>query len=272
MTDSVEPFTNPGQGRSPEGFVLAMSVAHEAATDGATTDETTGDTTPEIEDEAGFEAPADRTEPVTVEVASVVDTTVEQTELEPVPPLPAVATSPTGGVAVFTAPATVVAGRRPARRWPWITAIAVLIVALSATGFVAFHEHRSAQDWKASATTWKSRATKLTAKSTQQGATINDQQDRLTTLAAEKSQVEDEREKQKKIADAVAKFAVLYRDAGAKLQTCIQTWQRFANDLINNMYGSLDLSGEAANTDQICNDASNAYNSTENLLQQIQNS
>jgi hypothetical protein len=170
-------------------------------------------------------------------------------------------------------------GRRGARRrWPWISAIAILVIALVATGFAAFHERASAQDWKSSAQEWKSSANNwqsqaqaLAKKSKQQAAKIKDQQERLTNLAAEKASVEDEREQQRQAATALAEFADLYRDAGAKLQNCVATWQRFTGDLVANMYNSVDLSGEAASGDQICNDAFNAYNRTEDLLQRIQN-
>lgn len=153
--------------------------------------------------------------------------------------------------------------RRPppssTNRW-WIVAVAVLALLAMTGGALAYQNYTTAQDWKDRALATEDKLEQTSAdleKTTKDLAASEEDVDRLegrvSSLAAEKARVEDQREAAIIEADAYQQLAGLAATVADELDRCITAWQSFTQSLINvNSFNYPYVEAEAERAGEVC--------------------
>lgn len=136
----------------------------------------------------------------------------------------------------------------------------VLALVAITGGALAYQNHQTAQDWKdrALATEDKLEQTSTDLEKTNKDLEASEEdadrlEGRVSSLAAEKARVEDQREAAIIEADAYQQLAGLAATVADELDRCITAWESFTQSLINlNSFNYPYVEAEAQRAGEIC--------------------
>jgi hypothetical protein len=157
------------------------------------------------------------------------------------------------------------------RRWPWITAVVLLVLTVGALGWYGFDTREGADQWERTARRWQDRAgsqedravaseravADLSRKLEASEADVAALESRVTELAAEKAAVGDQRELAEGERDFFREVSELAADAANQLSNCVSE-QSYLYGLLIDAGPSSDLNriaGIADTVDEVCTDA-----------------
>jgi hypothetical protein len=141
-------------------------------------------------------------------------------------------------------------GTGPRRRWPMVVAVAVALAAVGSTGYLAWANYQTGEQWRERAAAAETDVDRLVAANDQLETDLDDTraalvrsetdvaefEERVAGLANEKARVEDEREHVEAQAERIVEIAIAYDDVASQFQRCVDETNEFTSMMVDADY------------------------------------